>query len=123
MVIDHNKKMEVVNPKSFSPGGKPKPKPIVGKPNPNPQQVHLHEKDDFTQEQIPDNPTQAMVHECLAACGIDPSDIQDVMSVLNVKMSCQFIMSKMALHNQNPQDNLKSTKGVSLLELTSLQIT
>ena len=48
-------------------------------------QVHLHEKDDFTQEEIPDNPTQAMVHECLAACDIDPSDIQNVMSVFNVK--------------------------------------
>ena len=57
--------MKVVNPKSFSHGGKPKP--ILSKPSPNPQQVHLHEKDDFTQEEIPDNPTQAMVHECLAA--------------------------------------------------------
>ena len=72
-------------PKSFSHGGKPKPKPILGKPNPNPQQVHLHEKDDFTQEDIPDNPTQAMVHVCLDACDIDPSDIQNVMSVFNVK--------------------------------------
>ena len=78
MVIDQNKKAKVVNPKSFSHGGKPKPKPILGKPNPNPQQVHLHQKDDFT-------PTQAMVHECLATCEIDPSDIQNVMSVFNIK--------------------------------------
>ena len=55
------------------------------KPNPNPQQVHLHEKDDSTQEEIPDNPTQAMVHECLAARDTDPSDIQNVMSAFNVK--------------------------------------
>ena len=57
MVIDQNKKIKVVNPKSFSHGGKPEPKP-----NPNPQQVHLHDKDDFTKEEIPDNPTQLMVH-------------------------------------------------------------
>ena len=29
--------------KSFSHGGKPKPKPFLGKPNPSPHQVHLHE--------------------------------------------------------------------------------
>ena len=57
----------------------------MGKPSPNPQQVHLHEKDDFTPEETPDNPTQAIVHECLAACDIDVSDIQNVMSVFNVK--------------------------------------
>ena len=85
MVIDYNKKIKVVNPKPFSHGDKPKPKPILGKPNPNPQQVHLHEKDDFTQEEIPENPTQPMVHECLVACDIDPSDIQNVMSDSNVK--------------------------------------
>ena len=79
------KKKKVVNPKSFPHGGKPKPKPILGKPNSNPQQVHLHEKDDLTQEEIPVNPTQGMVHEYLAACDIDPSDIQNVMSVFNVK--------------------------------------
>ena len=56
MVIDHNKKMKVVNPKSFSHGGKPKPKPILGKHNPNQQQVHLPEKDDFTPDETPDNP-------------------------------------------------------------------
>ena len=82
MVFDHSKK---INPKSFSHGGKPKPKPILGKPNPNPQQVHLHEKDDFIPEETPDNPTQAMVHECLAACDTDASDIQNVMSVFNTK--------------------------------------
>ena len=85
MVIDYNKKIKVVGPKPYSHGGKPKSKPILGKPNPNPQQVHLHEEDDSTQEEIPETPTQAMVHECLAACDTDPSDIQNVMSVFNVK--------------------------------------
>ena len=53
MVIEYNKKIKVVSPKPYSHGGKPKPKPILGKPNPNPQQVHLHWKDDPTQEEIP----------------------------------------------------------------------
>ena len=86
----------------------------MGRPNPNPQQVHLHEKDDFTPEETPGNPTQAMVHECLAACDIDPSDIQNVMSVVIVKNGTT---------SQNPQDNSKSTKGMSLPEPTNLQIT
>ena len=57
----------------------------MGKPNPNPQQVHLHEKDDPTEDQTPETPTQAMVHECLAECGTDPSDIQNIMSVFYAK--------------------------------------
>ena len=75
----------MIKPKSISHGGKPKPKPSLGQPNPNPQQVHLHGKDDFTPEETPDNHTQTMVHECLAACDTHPSDIQNVMSVLNVE--------------------------------------
>ena len=43
--------------------------------NSNPQQVHLHEKDDPTENQPTDTPTQTMVHECLTECGTDPSDI------------------------------------------------
>ena len=94
----------MIKPKSICHGGKPKPKPTLGKPNPNPQQVSLHEKDGFTPEETTDNHTQTMVHECLAACDTDPSAI---------KMSCQFLMSKMALHHQNPhhlipQDNFGS---------------
>ena len=85
IVIDDNKKLKMINPKSISHGDKPKPKPTLGKPNPNPNQVHLHEKDDFTPEETPDNHTQTMVHECLALCDTDPSDIQNVMSVFNVK--------------------------------------
>ena len=75
----------MVSHKPCSHGGKPKPNPSLGKPNPNPQQVHLHEKDDPTEDQIPETNTQAMVHECLAECGTDPSDIQNVMSVYNAK--------------------------------------
>ena len=83
MVIDYNKKIKVVSPKPNSYGGKPKPKPILGKPSPYPQQVHLHEKDDPTQEEIPETPTQVMVCDCLAECYTDPSDIQNVMTVFN----------------------------------------
>ena len=63
--IDYNKKIKVVSTKPHSDVGKPKPNPTLGKPNPNPQQVHLHEKDDPTEDQIPEVPTHAMVHECL----------------------------------------------------------
>ena len=38
----------------------------------------------YIPEESPDNHTQAMVHECLAAYDTDPSDIQSVMSVFNV---------------------------------------
>ena len=78
-------KVEKIKPKSISHGGKPKPIPTLGKPNPNPQQLHLHEKDDSTPEDTIDNHTQTMVHKCLAACDTNPSDIQNVMSVFNVK--------------------------------------
>ena len=54
-----------------------------GKPNSNPQQVHLHEKDDATKNQLPEIPTQCMVHECLTECGTDLSGIHNVMSVFN----------------------------------------
>ena len=57
----------------------------MGKPNPTPQQVHLHEKDDPTENQLPETSTQTMVHECLTECGTDPSDIHNVMSVFNAK--------------------------------------
>ena len=46
MVIEYNKKIDVVSPKPHFNGGKSKPNPTLGKPNSNPQQVHLHEKDD-----------------------------------------------------------------------------
>ena len=53
MVIEYNNKIKVVSPKPHFHSGKPKPNPTLGKPNPNPQQVHLHEKDDPTENQPP----------------------------------------------------------------------
>ena len=64
MVIEYNKKIKVVSSKPHSHGGKPKANPTLSKPNSNPEQVHLHEKDDPTENQPPDTSTQTMVHEC-----------------------------------------------------------
>ena len=85
MVIEYNKKIKVVSPKPHFHCGKSKPNPTLHKPNSNLQQVHLHEKDDPTENQPPETPTQTMVHECLSVCGTDPSDIHNVMSVFNAK--------------------------------------
>ena len=79
-----NKKVKDVNPKPFS--GNPKPKPTLGKPNPKPhQQVHFHENDHPPENPPSEDSTQAMVHECLTDGGIDPSDIDIVMSVFKAK--------------------------------------
>ena len=85
MVIEYNKKIKVVSPKPHFHGGKSKPNLTLGKPNSNPQQVYLHEKEDPTENQLPETPTQTMVNECLTECGTDPSDIHNVMSVFNAK--------------------------------------
>ena len=85
MVIEYNKKIKVVSPKPHLNGGKSKPNSILGKPNSNPQQVHLHEKDDPTENQPLETSTQTMVHECLTECGTDPSDFHNVMTVFNAK--------------------------------------
>ena len=79
MVIEYNKKIKVVSLKPHFNGGKPKPNCILGKPNRSPQQVHLHEKDDATENYPPETSTQTMVHECLTECGTDPPDIHNVM--------------------------------------------
>ena len=79
------KRSKWLAPNHKSHGDKPKPKPNLGKSNPYPQQVHLHEKDNPTEDQIPETPTQAVVHECLTECGTDSSGIQNVMSVFNAK--------------------------------------
>ena len=73
--------------KPYLNGGRPKPNPTLGKPNSTPQQINTHEQDDHTEHQAPETATQAMVHECLAEGGTDPSDIQNVMSGFNTKGS------------------------------------
>ena len=102
MVIEYNKKITVVSPKPHFNGGKSEPNPTLGKSSSSPQQVHLHEKDDPTQNQPPETPTQTMVHECLTECGTDPSDIHTVMSVFNAKggISSQESPRKIQAHQR-----------------------
>ena len=102
MLIEYNKKIKVVSSKPHFNGGKSKPNPTLGKPNSNPQQVHLHEKDDPTKNQPPATPTQTVVNESLAECGIDPSDIHNIMSVFNAKggISSQDSPRKIQVHQR-----------------------
>ena len=81
MIIEHNKKVKLNNPTPYPSGSKTKPNPTLGKPTPAPQQVHQHSQDEPTEEPPPDTSTQTLVNKCLAESGIDPTDIQNVMSV------------------------------------------
>ena len=85
MVIEHNKKVKLNNPTPYTGGSKAKPNPTLGKPNPAPQQVHQHSQDDAQKEPPPDTSAQTLVNKCLAESGIDPTDIQNVMSVSQPK--------------------------------------
>ena len=55
------------------------------KSTPAPQQVHQHSQDEPREEPTPDTSTQTLVNKCLAESGIDPTDIQNVMSVSYAK--------------------------------------
>ena len=49
------------------------------------KQVHQHSQDEPTEEPPSDTSTQTLVTKCLAESGIDPTDIQNVMSVSHAK--------------------------------------
>ena len=85
MIIEHNKKVKLNNPTPYPSGSKTKPNPTLGKPTPTQQQVHQHSQDEPTEEPPPDTSTQTLVNKCLAESGIDPTDIQNVMSVSYAK--------------------------------------
>ena len=85
MIIEHNKKVKLNNPRPYRSGSKTKPNPTLGKPTPAPQQVHQHSRDEPTEETSLDTSTQTLVNRCLAESGIDPTDIQNVMSVSYAK--------------------------------------
>ena len=85
MIIEHNKKVKLNNPTPYPSGSKTKPDPTLGKSTPAPQQVHQHSQDETTEEPPPDTPVQTLVNKCLAESGIDPTDIQNVMSVSQAK--------------------------------------
>ena len=81
MILEHNKKVKLNNPTPCPSGSKTKPNHTLGKPTPAPKQVHQHSQDEPTEEPPSDTSTQTLVNKCLAESGIDPTDIQNVMSV------------------------------------------
>ena len=91
MIIEHNKKVKLNNPTSYNSGSKTKSNPTLGKPTPAPQQVHQHSQDEPKEEESPpDTSTQTLVNKCLTESGIDPTDIQNVMSVSHAKRNISF---------------------------------
>ena len=98
MIIEHNKKVKLNNPTPYSSGSKTKLNPTLGKPTSAPQQVHQHSQDESTEASPPDTPTQTLVNKCLAESGIDPTDIQNVMSVSHAKRSISSHDSSRTIH-------------------------
>ena len=98
MIIEHNKKVKLNNPTPYSSGSKTKPNPTLGKPTSAPQQVHQHSQDESTEASPPDTPTQTLVNKCLAESGIDPTDIQNVMSVSHANRSISSHDSSRKIH-------------------------
>ena len=98
MIIEHNKKVKLSNPTPYSSGSKTKPNPTLGKPTSASQQVHQHSQDESTEASPPDTPTQTLVNKCLAESGIDPTDIQNVMSVSHAKRSISSHDSSRKIH-------------------------
>ena len=92
----------------------PKPKRTLDKPNPKPQQVDFHENDCPPENPHSEDSTQAMVHECLTDGGIDPSDIDTVMSAFKSKSGKLLKIL---------QGKSKLTKDLSLLEPITPPIT
>ena len=62
-----------------------KPKSILGQSNPKSQQVHFHENDHPPDNSSTETSTQTIIHECLSEGGVDPSDINNVMSAFKAK--------------------------------------
>ena len=77
----------------------------MGKPTSALKQVHQHSQDEPTEEPPPDTSTQTLVNKCLAESGIDPTDIQNVMSVSYAKRT---------FHPMNLQDKYKPIKDMYL---------
>ena len=98
MNIEHNKKVKLNNPTLYSSGSKTKPNPTLGKPTSAPQQVHQYLQDESTEASPPDTPTQNLVNKCLAESGIDPTDIQNDMSVSHAKGSISSHDSSRNIH-------------------------
>ena len=98
MIIEHNKNVKLNNPSPYPSGSKTKPNPTLGKPTPAPKQVHQHSQDEPTEETPSDTSTQTLVNKCLAENGIDPTDIQNVMSVSYAKRDISSHDSSRQIH-------------------------
>ena len=90
MIIKHNKKVKLNNPTPYPNGSKTKPNPTLGKSTSTPKQVHQHSQNETTEESPPDTPVQTLANKCLADSGIDPTDIQNVLSVSQAKQNMSF---------------------------------
>ena len=98
MIIEHNKKVKLNNPTPYPSGSKTKPNPTLGKSTSTPKQVHQHSQDEPTEESPSDTSTQTLVNKCLAESGIDPTDIQNVMSVSHAKRDISSHDSSRQIH-------------------------
>ena len=85
MIIDYNKKIKVQSPRPHFNGGNTKPTSTLGQSNPKPQQVHFHANDHPPDKSSTETSTQTTVHECQSDGGIDPPDINNVMSAFKAK--------------------------------------
>ena len=102
MIIDYNKNIKVANARPHFNGGNKKPKPTLGQSNPKLQQGHFHENDTPPDNSPTETSTQTMVHECLPDGGMDPSDINSVMSAFKAKVGNQTpeISRKISTHQR-----------------------
>ena len=105
MIIEHNKKVKLNNPTPYPSGSKTKPNSTLGRPTPAPKQVHQHSQDEPTEAPPSHTSTQTLVNKCLAESGIEPTDIQNVMSVSYAKGT---------FHPMNLQDKYKPIKDMYL---------
>ena len=87
MIIEHNKKVKLNNPTPYPSGSKTTPNPTLGKSTSTPKQVHQLSQNETTEESPPDTPAQTLVNKCLADSGIDPTDIQNVLSMSQAKQN------------------------------------
>ena len=115
MIIEHNKKVKLNNPTSYPSGSKTKPNPTLGKSTSAPQQVHQHSQDETTEEPPTDTSTQTLVNKCLAESGIDPTDIQNVMSVSQAKRN-------ISSHESSRQIQTHQRYVFAMVNQTNLQL-
>ena len=77
--------IKVTNPRPYFDDGNTNPKSTLGQTNPKSQQVHFHENDHPPDNSYTQTSTQIMVHECLPDGGMDPSDINNIISAFKAK--------------------------------------